>query len=92
MSTRPLTIETVVQDPSIRGGRPTIAGTGLRVSDIAAYHIYEGLSPEQLAIQFRLDLAQVHAALSFYFAHRAEIDDEIRANAEESERWRRRLN
>ena len=86
-----LPIEFVVSDPEIRGGSPVVAGTTLRVSDLAAYHSLAGLTPDQLAAQFDLDLAQVHAALSYYFRHKAAVDAEIRANAEQAELWRRRL-
>lgn len=89
MPAKILPIDSIIQDPAVRRGRPVVAGTTLRVSDIAAYHIYDGLSPEQLAVQFELELAQVHAALSYYFNHRTEIGAKIRANAEEAEHWRR---
>lgn len=92
MTTRVLSIDAIVQDPEVRGGRPVIAGTGLRVSDLATYHVAEGLTPDELAVQFGLELAQVHAALSYYFSHRTEIDDEIRANTSVAERWRQELN
>ncbi len=88
MPAKVLPIEMIVRDPGVRSGRPVVAGTGLRISDIAAYHIYEGLSAEQLAIQFNLDLAQVLAALSYYFHHQAEIDTEIQSNPREAEQWR----
>lgn len=91
MPAQVLPIETVVSNPAIRGGRPIVAGTTLRVSDLAAYHTLAGLTPEQLAVQFELDLAQVHAALSYYYTHKAEIDAEIRANADQAEVWRQRL-
>jgi len=91
MSARVLKIETVVQDPAIRGGRPVVSGTGLRVSDIAAWHVSQGLSVEEIAEQFSIDLADAHAALSYYYAHRSEIDSEIREDAEEAERLRREL-
>jgi uncharacterized protein (DUF433 family) len=81
----------VVSDPDIRGGKPLVAGTTLRLSDLAAYHTLAGLSPDQLSAQFDLDLAQVHAALSYYFRHKAEIDAEIRANADQADLWRQRL-
>jgi uncharacterized protein (DUF433 family) len=35
-----LQISGIISDPKIRGGRPVIAGTGLRVSDVVAYHLY----------------------------------------------------
>lgn len=68
-----------------------MAGTTLRVSDLAAYHTLAGLTPDQLSAQFELDLSRVHAALSYYFRHKAEIDAEIRENEEQAELWRERL-
>lgn len=44
-----------------------------------------------LAVQFNLDLAQVHAALSYYFTHRTEIQAEIQENSEQAEKWRQVL-
>jgi uncharacterized protein (DUF433 family) len=86
-----LSIESVVSDPDIRGGKPLVAGTTLRVSDLAAYHTLAGLTPDQLSVQFDLDLARVHGALSYYFRHKAEIDAEIRENADQADLWWQRL-
>ncbi len=86
-----LNIDVIVSDEGVRGGRPTIAGTTLRVSDVAAYHTYGGLSPEEIAVQFRLALAQVYAALAYYYMHKAEIDAEMHGNADEAEGWRQKL-
>jgi len=86
-----LPIEAVVRNPEVRGGRPVVAGTTLRVSDLASYHTLGGLTAEQLAVQFELDLAKIHAALAYYYQHKASIDAEIRANADEAERSRQRL-
>ena len=79
-------IDLVVSDPKIRGGRPIIAGTTLRISDIAAWHTFGGQTPEELAVGFKLTMAQVYAALSYYYAHKTEIDEEIRSNAAEAEK------
>lgn len=87
MSVQVLPIETVVRDPSVRGGRPVIAGTGLRISDVASWHVFQRLTAEQIAEQFDLALAQAHAALAYYYAHKAEIDAEIQANATAADRW-----
>ncbi|HEY6320167.1 MAG TPA: DUF433 domain-containing protein [Thermoanaerobaculia bacterium] len=80
-----------MSDPDLRGGKPLVAGTTLRVSDLAAYHTLAGLTPDQLSVQFELDLARVHAALSYYFRHKAEIDAEIRQNADQADLWRQHL-
>jgi uncharacterized protein (DUF433 family) len=89
--TQVLAIESVVSDPDIRGGKPIVAGTTLRVSDLAAYHVFAGLTPDQLSVQFDLDLSRVHAALAYYFQHKAEIDAEIRENADQADLWQQRL-
>src|SRR5688572_8071417 len=86
-----LPIETIVSDPEIRGGRPIIAGTTLCVSDIAAWHTFGGQSAEELAVNFHLDMAQIYAALSYYYAHKRDIDNEIRSNSDEAEKWLQEL-
>jgi uncharacterized protein (DUF433 family) len=91
MPTKVLAIESVVTDPDVRGGKPIVAGTTLRVSDLAAYHIFAGLTPDQLSAQFDLDLSRVHGALAYYFQHKSEIDAEIRENVDQAELWRQRL-
>ena len=80
-----LTIEAIVSDPAIRGGRPVIAGTGVRVIDVVAYYRYAGLTPEELATGFSLSLGQAHAALAYYHLHKDELDAEIRNDAELAE-------
>lgn len=83
-----LQIAEIVSDPQIRGGRPVIAGTGIRVMDIAGYRDVQGLSAEDIASQFSLSLGQVYAALAYYHLHNQEIDKEIQADAEDAERLR----
>lgn len=91
MAAQTLPLECVSFDPDYRGGRPVVAGTTLRISDLAAYHTVGGLSADQLAVQFSLDLGRIHGALAYYYQNKANIDAEIRANAEEAERWRQLL-
>lgn len=81
MSATYLTIDAIIADPDIRGGRPVIAGTTLRVSDVVAYYLYAGHTPEDLAIGFNLSPGQVHAALAYYHLHKDEIDTELHENA-----------
>ena len=58
--------------------RAFIAGTRVRVQDIYAQAEVHGRSPEAIAQDLpHLTLGQVHAALSYYFDHRAEIIREI---------------
>ena len=78
-------IDTVVSDPDIRGGQPIIAGTQIRVLDIVASHLYRGLTPDELATNFALNLGQVYAALAYYYQNKAGIDDQLRKDDEEAE-------
>ena len=75
-------IETIISDPAVRAGHPVIAGTTVRVVDLVASHLYRGLSPEALAVNFGLDLGRVYAALAYYYQHRAELDARMRADEE----------
>ena len=59
--------------------RAYIAGTRIRVQDIYVDSEVSGKSPEQIVATLpHLTLAQVHAALAYYFDHREEILDELR--------------
>ena len=69
----------------IRGGRPCIAGTGVSVRRIAEWHNM-GLIPEEIARKFgHLSLAQVHAALAYYHANKAEIDADLQSEGRETQ-------
>lgn len=69
-----LPIETVVSDPDVRGGRPILAGTDIRVQDVAASHVFHGMAAEEIAVNFALTAGQVYAALAYYYEHRDEFD------------------
>jgi uncharacterized protein (DUF433 family) len=59
--------------------RAFIAGTRVRVQDIYVDAEVLGKSPEQIVAGLpHLTLAQVHAALAYYFDHRDQILDELR--------------
>jgi len=62
------------RDPSVRGGRPKVTGTGVTVLRIVGWYKL-GLTPEEIATQYgHLTLAQVHAALAYYHANAEEIE------------------
>ena len=71
-------IELIYSNPKIRGGRPCIVGTGLRVLDVVMSMHFGNRSPGQIAEDFQITLAQVHAALAYYYENKREIDDDIR--------------
>ena len=72
-----LSINLITSNPKIRGGRPCIAGTGLRVTDIMMASIYQMQTPDEIAVGFGVSLAQVYAAFAYYYEHQAELDDDI---------------
>ena len=43
-----LTIDLIAADPAIRNGRPCIAGTGLRVTDLVMAHLFTAARPTKL--------------------------------------------
>ena len=63
--------------PGIVGGKPRIAGRRLTVQDIALWHEHLGRSADEIADDHDLTLAEVYAALAYYFDHRAEIDQHL---------------
>jgi uncharacterized protein (DUF433 family) len=61
------------------GGKPCIAGTRIRVWDIYVLHEQLGKTPDEILSDYlELSLADVHAALAYYFDHRAEIDAQMK--------------
>jgi uncharacterized protein (DUF433 family) len=67
--------------PGIVGGKPRIAGHRITVKNIVIWYDRMGKSADEIATEYNLDLAAIHAALAYYFDHRIEIDKAI----EESE-------
>ena len=67
--------------PGIAGGKPRIAGHRITVQNIVIWYDRMGKSADEIATEYDLDLADIHAALAYYFDHRIEIDKAI----EESE-------
>lgn len=72
------TASLISRNPKVCGGFACIAGTRIRVLDIVCLE-REGYAPEQMLDVFaaRLSLPQVQAALTYYRAHREEIEAEF---------------
>lgn len=64
--------------PGLAGGRPHIKGRRITVRNIVIWHERMGRSADEIATEYDLTLADVYAALAFYFDHRTEIDESIR--------------
>lgn len=72
----------VAVTPGVAGGKPRIAGHRITVQDIAVWHERLGLSADEIATEYGLSLADVYAALAYYYDHREEMDQAIRADEE----------
>lgn len=70
--------EHIEATPGVCGGKPRIAGHRIRVQDVVVWHECQGQSPDEIVARFpQLSLADVHAALAYYFDHREEIRQQI---------------
>ncbi|MDH4136585.1 MAG: DUF433 domain-containing protein [Anaerolineae bacterium] len=75
--------------PGMAGGKPRIAGHRITVQNVVIWHEWMGLSADEIAAEYGLTLSEVYAALAYYYDHRAEIDDSIRADQAFVEELRR---
>lgn len=63
--------------PGTASGRPRIRDRRITVQDIAICHERLGKSADEIAVEYDLSLADVYAALAYYFDHRQEIDERM---------------
>ena len=76
----------ITKDPEVCGGRACIDGTRIRVVDIACLQ-REGYTPDKmLEVYPSLNLAQVHAALSYYYENPQEIENALQEDRQVAER------
>ena len=79
----------ITRTPSIRVGRPCIAGTGVTVQRVVGWYKL-GLGPEEIADEIaHLTLAQVYAALTYFHVNQEEIEAAIMADETEADRVER---
>jgi uncharacterized protein (DUF433 family) len=61
-----------------------------RVAMIVADYLWRGWSAEEIVRQYPyLTLGEVHAALTYFFDHREEIEDELVAEYRDVEEWKK---
>lgn len=87
-------VSAVAQFPHIdvSGEAPTVAGTTMKVVELVMAQRAHGWSPEELHFQYpHLSMAQIHAALAFYWDHRDAIDTDIARRGRFAEQARREL-
>jgi uncharacterized protein (DUF433 family) len=77
--------------PTVCGGKPCVAGTRIRVQDIHVWHNLQGLSADKIASRFpQLTLADIYAALTYYWDHRDEIQRQMREETDLVESLKRK--
>jgi len=63
--------------------------TTTKVIEVAQVKLTAGLTPEELQAELpHLTLAQVYAALAYYYAHQEEMDAEIERRRQKTEQMR----
>jgi len=92
-------ITTVPREYLVRLGAPVVASGYLRspwgerhrvkIYEVNIMHLRLGQSLEEIAGKYDLDLADVYAAMAYYYDHRSEIDGSIEADEAFAEAFRR---
>lgn len=67
-------------NPGVLGGKPCIAGRRISVEHIVVWHLHDRTAVEEIARKFDLTPASIHAALTYYYDHKAEIDQKMAAD------------
>src|SRR5438034_10234860 len=72
----------IVKTPGLCSGQPRIAGTRIKVKHVYTWVEQMGMTPAQVVAEYpHLTMAQVHAALAYYWSHRDEIHQDIENEA-----------
>jgi len=72
-------------------GRAWIDDTNTKVIEVVLDKLAYGWSAEEIHEQYPyMSLAQIHAALSYYYDHQAELDADIQRRYEEVEEMRKK--
>lgn len=77
--------------PGIAGGKPHIAGHRITVQNIVIWHEWMGLSADEIASSYDLSLADIYAALAYYYSHQQEIDEMIQQSEDLVEKLKKRI-
>lgn len=81
MSTNPVETAHITKTSGVCGGRACIKGHRIRVMDIVVWHEMRNYSAEEIVEMFPgITLADVYAALTYYFDNREEIDSDFATN------------
>ena len=92
MATRTVEQVHIIKDEGICGGQPRIAGTRIKVQHIVLEYERLGWTPDQICDAHPgLTLADVYAAIAYYYDHKNEIDSAIQSDEKFVNRLRRSL-
>ncbi len=81
--------EHIVITPGTCGGKPRIAGHRIKVQHVAIWHERMGMSPAEIVADYpSITLADVHAALAYYYDHKEQIDRDIQEGEDFAEALR----
>ena len=61
----------------IAGGKPRVTGHRITVQDIVIWHEWQGRTVDEIAAEHGLELADIYAALTYYYEHQPQIDQSI---------------
>lgn len=75
-----VTTQHIESSPQVAGGKPRITGHRITVQNVVIWHERMGLSADEIASNHGLSLADVYAALTYYYDHRQAIDEAILAD------------
>ena len=62
------------------GGKPRIAGRRIAVQNIIIWHEWLGMNADEIATEYDLTLAEIYAALAYYYNNPQEIDEAIKTS------------
>ncbi len=72
------------------GTKACVVGSRIRVLDIYVWHVLRGMSAHEICDQFpQLTMADVYAAMAYYWDHRDEIETQLRRGREIAEEFRK---
>lgn len=93
MESRHISTGYIVKDEGICNGKPRIEGTRFKVQQVAIEYVHAARPVEQILKSHpHLSLAQIHAALSYYYDHHDEIEADIQEGWEYAKRMEAGLN
>ncbi len=64
--------------PNVMGGKPRIAGRRISIQNIVIWHEWMAQSADEIATEYNLTLAEIYAALAYYYNNPQKIDQSIK--------------